>query len=354
VLAGKYRVDRVLGSGGMGMVVAAKHVELHELVAVKFLRAGISNADVVARFEREARAAAKIKGDHVARVTDLGRLENGSPYMVMEYLEGEDLGARLEKRGPLPIDQAIDFVAQACEAIAEAHGLGIVHRDLKPSNLFVVPCPDGSERIKVLDFGIAKISEPIAPGLDVGMTGTLAVMGSPYYMSPEQLKSSRNVDGRTDVWALGVILYELLTGKMPFDGEELPDLYMKITRGAPPPIDRAEVPQDLQNVVMRCLEKARDERYQNLTELTSALAKFGSSRAAESAERVSKISRAARVSSLKRTMTTGPDRRTIAVLVAATALLAALAVIRAANPSSSEAKSQEASHAPPVVSGPLR
>jgi serine/threonine protein kinase len=214
-----------------------------------------------------------------------------------------------------------------------------------------VPCPDGSERIKVLDFGIAKVSEPIAPGLDVGMTGTLAVMGSPSYMSPEQLKSSRNVDGRTDVWSLGVILYELLTGRMPFDGEELPDLYMKIMKGAPPPIDRGEVPQDLQGVVMRCLEKARDERYQNLTELTSALAKFGSKRAAESAERVSKISRAARVSSLKRTISTVPDRRSIAVLVATIALLAVLAVIRAASPSSSEAKSREASHAPPVVSG---
>src|SRR5580704_996551 len=206
VLAGKYRVEGILGAGGMGVVVAAHHLQLDERVALKFLLPeALANAEAVARFDREARAAVKIKSEHVARVIDVGKLENGSPYMGMEYLDGSDLSAWLQKRGSPPIPQVVDFVLQACEAIAEAHSLGIVHRDLKPANLFCIRRPDGGLCIKVLDFGISKMS---MLG-DLHMTGTTAVFGSPAYMSPEQMHASKDVDGRTDVWSLGVILYEL-------------------------------------------------------------------------------------------------------------------------------------------------
>ena len=182
VIAGKYRVERILGAGGMGVVVAAHHLVLDERVALKFLLPYASvNRDSVARFVREARAAAKIKNDHVARVSDVGELPNGSPYMVMEYLEGIDLAGWLARSGPLPIPEAVDFVLQACEALAEAHTLGIVHRDLKPANLFCIQRADGQFWIKVLDFGISKIMAPQSQGNL--LTRTIAVMGSPLYMS---------------------------------------------------------------------------------------------------------------------------------------------------------------------------
>src|SRR5512146_2483854 len=199
VLAGKYRIDKILGAGGMGVVVAAHHLHLDEKVAIKFLLfEALKNAEVVARFAREARAAVKIKSEHVARVSDVGTLENGSPYMVMEYLEGDDLSHLLAARGRFAVGEAIDFVLQACEAIAEAHVLGIVHRDLKPANLFCIRRADGRLSVKVLDFGISKMNTVGAGGAasstggrDQSMTRTSAIMGSPLYMSPEQLQSSK-------------------------------------------------------------------------------------------------------------------------------------------------------------------
>jgi serine/threonine-protein kinase len=225
VLAGKYRVERVLGVGGMGVVVAALHIGLDERVAIKFLLPeALGNPEAVARFAREARAAVKIKSLHVARVSDVGVLETGAPYMVMEFLQGQDLSQRVRDHGPLSIQEAVDFILQACEAIAEAHALGMVHRDLKPANLFLTRMADGSPCVKVLDFGISKVTSPSSSGQDFGMTKTQAVMGSPLYMSPEQMASSRDVDGRTDIWALGTILYELLTGRVPFLGDTMPQL----------------------------------------------------------------------------------------------------------------------------------
>ncbi|MEI9949592.1 MAG: serine/threonine-protein kinase [Pseudomonadota bacterium] len=192
-------------------------------MALKFLLPdALGNPEAVERFAREARAAVKIKSEHVARVSDVGTLENGSPYMVMEYLHGEDLAAWVRRSGAMAVPEAIEFLLQAGEAIAEAHALGIVHRDLKPANLFVTRRVDGSACIKVLDFGISKLTVPGAP--DMGMTRTSAVMGSPLYMSPEQMSSSRNVDMRSDIWALGVILYEILTGRVPFEAETMPQL----------------------------------------------------------------------------------------------------------------------------------
>src|SRR6202142_723116 len=189
ILDGKYRVERVLGVGGMGVVVAATHVQLQTRVALKFLLPEVlGHPQVVQRFSREARAAVQIQSEHVARVTDVGTLPTGSPYMVMEYLEGEDLSETVAKGGAIPVARAVSYVLQACEAIAEAHALGIVHRDLKPANLFVIRSKDGAYSVKVLDFGISKSTAPGRAGSD--MTRTSAMMGSPLYMSPEQLRSS--------------------------------------------------------------------------------------------------------------------------------------------------------------------
>ncbi|MGD0527038.1 MAG: serine/threonine-protein kinase [Polyangiaceae bacterium] len=290
ILAGKYRVDRVLGVGGMGVVVAAHHMQLDDKVAIKFLLPqAMTNSEAVARFDREARAAVRIRSEHVARVIDVGKLENGAPYMVMEYLEGRDLSQWLSQNGRLPIHQAVDFLLQACEAIAEAHAMGIVHRDLKPANLYCIRRPDGALSIKVLDFGISKLTDPASGGM--GMTRTQAIMGSPYYMSPEQMESSKAVDPRADIWALGVILYELITGRVPFQGEAITELVLHIVTTQPPPIAaqlRPDVPLALEQVILRCLEKDRTRRFGDVAELARALIPF-SPRSALSLERIAGV-----------------------------------------------------------------
>ena len=263
ILAGKYRVERVLGVGGMGVVVAAHHIQLDEKVALKFLLPHmLTNGEAVARFAREARAAVKIKSEHVARVLDVGTLETGAPYMVMEFLEGLDLGVWLQQRGALAFEQAVEFVLQACVAVAEAHALGIVHRDLKPANLFCIRRADGQLSIKVLDFGISKTTAAGSSAPEVSMTATSAMMGSPLYMSPEQMESAKNVDRRTDIWALGVILYELLARTTPFDGDSMPAVCMKITAQPPPPLStfRPDAPPGLEAVILHCLEKDCERR----------------------------------------------------------------------------------------------
>jgi eukaryotic-like serine/threonine-protein kinase len=299
ILAGKYRIDKILGAGGMGVVVAAHHIRLDEKVAIKFLLPeALGSGEALARFEREARAAVKIKSEHVARVIDVGTLETGAPYIVMEYLEGGDLAAWVHQKGALPIEQAVEFVLQACEAIAEAHGLGIVHRDLKPANLFIIRRPDGGLSAKVLDFGISKVTRTAQSVSDAAMTKTRAVMGSPLYMSPEQLQSAREVDARADIWALGVILFELVTGKVPFMGETFPDLCVKIATHPPPPLRsiRPDAPEALEAAILKCLEKDRTRRYRNVAQLAVALAPFGPKRARISVERISGIIQAAGLS----------------------------------------------------------
>jgi serine/threonine-protein kinase len=286
VLAGKYEVKQVLGVGGMGVVVAAHHLQLDERVALKFLLpSALSNPEAISRFEREARAAVKIKSAHVARVIDVGKLESGSPYMVMEYLEGIDLACWLETRGVLPIEDAVEFVLQACEAIAEAHAAGIVHRDLKPANLFCIRRADGRLAIKVLDFGISKLT---TPGGSVSMTRTTAIMGSPLYMSPEQLQSSKRVDVRTDIWALGIILFELITGRPPFESDVMTQLVIMVATARPVSVRslRADVPLGLEQVIMRCLEKDIDARYRNVGELALALENYAPKRARASIETI--------------------------------------------------------------------
>lgn len=296
VLAGKYRIERVLGQGGMGVVVQATHIHLDERVAIKFLLPqALESPEAVARFAREARAAVKIKSEHVARVTDVGTLETGCPYMVMEYLHGRDLAQLVQDQGPLTIEHAVDFVLQASEAIAEAHSLGIVHRDLKPSNLFLIHRADGSPCVKVLDFGISKTTGMKGSGPDLGMTRTTAVMGSPLYMSPEQMASSRNVDQRTDIWALGAILFELLTGQVPFQADTMPQLCAMVLQ-EPAPALRGRLPmapEGLEAAILRCLEKVPARRFNNVAEFANSIAAFAPRWGRVSVERISRILTAA-------------------------------------------------------------
>lgn len=289
VVAGRYRVERLLGRGGMGVVVSAHHLQLDEKVALKLLLpAALQDAEAVERFMREARATVKIKSEHVARVLDVGQIENGSPYMVMEYLDGSDLRHWLKQRGALSVEQAVDFVMQASEAIAEAHSLGIIHRDLKPANLFCIRRPDGQLSIKVLDFGVSKMTTPGADGHD--MTSTTAVVGTPSYMSPEQLQSSRGVDVRTDIWSLGVILFELLTQRLPFESKYSTELVIKIAVEAPPFATslRSDVPIALSQIIARCLDKDRDRRFPSIAEFARAMQPFASRSAQSGVERIAK------------------------------------------------------------------
>ena len=290
VLAGKYQIERVLGMGGMGVVVAALHLQLHERVAIKFLQAeALQSPQIVGRFLREARAAAKIRSEHVARVYDVGTLEDGAPYLVMEYLDGSDLSAVVKQRGPLPAAVAVEYVLQACEAIAEAHAAGIVHRDLKPANLFVTARADGSHVVKVIDFGISKMASD-AGGAGLDMTKTTEMRGSLLFMPPEQMSRPRDADARSDIWAIGVSLFNLLTGEYPFPAESAPELCAKVFHQAPVPLRhrRPDCPPALEAVILRCLEKSPEQRFQNVAELAAALVDFAAPGARVSADRISK------------------------------------------------------------------
>lgn len=275
VLAGKYRVERVLGQGAMGMVVAAMHIDLHERRAIKFmLPTALGDADGIERFMREARACARLKSKHVAAVYDVGRLEDGAPYIVMEYLEGTDLKSVLQKKKALPVPQAVDYMLQALEAVGEAHQAGIIHRDLKPANMFVAAGVGGVPCIKILDFGIAKLTSSTGLGADFQeMTSTAAVMGSPLYMSPEQMRSSRYVDARCDIWSLGVILYRMVTGTLPFQGQTAPELFATILKDdpAPPSTLNPTLTRGLEAIILKCLHKEPSERWSSAAELANAL-----------------------------------------------------------------------------------
>ncbi|MEY2932420.1 MAG: hypothetical protein RL033_3169 [Pseudomonadota bacterium] len=279
LVAGKYRIEQTIGRGGMGVVVAALHEQLNQRVALKFLTDNaFQQPEAVSRFVREARAAVQIQSEHVARVMDVGTLDSGAPYMVMEYLRGRDLKDVSTRRGPLPVTEAVDFVLQACDAVAEAHSLGIVHRDLKPSNLFLTERPDGTPLVKVLDFGISKALHPGDRNSQMQMTASAAIMGSPQYMSPEQIRSSKSVDARADVWALGTILHELLTGNPAYVADTVPGLLAMIVADAPPPLSasRRDAPPELEGIILRCLEKDRDKRYASVSVLAKALERFAS------------------------------------------------------------------------------
>jgi serine/threonine-protein kinase len=282
VVAGKLRIERVLGRGGMGVVAIATHLQLGTQVAIKMLHDELAkDPAIVARFLREARTPMQLRGDHVCRVLDVGTAENGAPYIVMELLQGADLAAVLAAAGPMSLAVAADYVVQACVALAEAHSLGIVHRDLKPANLFVARGLDGAPHIKVLDFGIAK-----APDEGIQLTRTSSLLGSPGYMSPEQLRSARDVDARTDIWALGAILFQLVSGRLPFPADHVAELAMKVAVDPPQPLD---VDPAFRAIVLRCLEKDRVRRYPDVVSLARDLAPWGSDSTRANAELIAKL-----------------------------------------------------------------
>lgn len=287
-LAGTYRIERVLGEGGMGVVLLGRHLRLDKQVAIKLLRREAVRALGAPRFVQEARIAAKLKGDHVARVYDVDEVD-GTPYLVMEYLEGSTLAGELDRQGPFSVERAVDTVLEACEALAEAHSLGIVHRDIKLENLFLSRSPDGTSRLKLLDFGVSKVL-----GAD-SLTRTAALVGSPVYMAPEQLESSKDVDSRADIWSLGVVFYELLSGKQPFGGDTLPQLCVSIREHEAPSLVgiRPDVPAELDRVVQRCLAKRRQDRYPSVADLVVDLAPFASAKTQGSVESARRLVRAA-------------------------------------------------------------
>jgi serine/threonine-protein kinase len=334
----------------MAVVVAAKHLQLRETVAVKLLHPHVlANPRSVERFLREARVTMRLRGEHVARVYDVGALEDGTPFVVMESLEGVDLGGLLRQRRRLPVREAVDYVLQACEAVVEAHALGVVHRDLKPANLFLTKRIDGSPCVKVLDFGVSKTlvqtpededseiqdemchtlganrpleetappSGPVGCAQDLGslglnerwwedrafetitferarlpataaaegMTMTHAFLGSPKYVAPEQLRCARDVDARADVWALGVILHELINGAPPFHGSTLDEISEAILHGDPAPFVVRDA-AGLQTLLRRCLAKDREQRFPSVHALATALAHLASSEGRLSADRI--------------------------------------------------------------------
>ena len=289
VLVGKYRVERVLGQGGAGIVLAAKHLQLGQRVAIKLLLKNATNESVT-RFLREARAAVRLKSEHVARVVDVGEIAPGAPYMVMEYLEGTDLSQLVKSGGPLAVEDAVAYVLHACEAIAEAHSMGIIHRDLKPANLFLTTAADGSNTVKVLDFGISKVVDGDPEGDGMQLTKASSILGSPHYMSPEQMNSASKADARSDIWALGAILYQLLSGKVPFETKVLYELIVMVSSTSPPLISsfRSDVPPGLEAAVFRCLEKKPAARFPNVAELALAIADYGPAGARTSAEKTTR------------------------------------------------------------------
>jgi len=290
LVADKYRVEEIIAAGGMGVVVGAQHVQLGQRFAIKFLLSDAEHEAAVERFLREARAAARIDSSHVCRVFDCGTLPDGTPYMVMEHLVGHDLGQELKNRGPLPVSEAADLILQAIEGIAEAHAVGVVHRDLKPTNLFLYQKSGRPREVKVLDFGISKLAAT-EENVEEDLTSTSTMLGSPRYMSPEQVQNAKNVDARTDIWSLGVILYQLLDGATPFAGATMGETLGKVLLHAPPSIRsrRSDVPEGLASVVERCLMRDRERRYRNVAELALSLAPFGSAASQPSVQRITAL-----------------------------------------------------------------
>ncbi|WP_437952690.1 serine/threonine-protein kinase [Sorangium sp. So ce296] len=295
LIAGKYRVDRLLDKGAMGAVIAATHMDLGELRAIKLLLpATAADPEMCERFLREARIAARLKSEHAVKVHDVGRLPSGLPFMVMEFLDGRDLRVIRKKRGPLPVEEATLYVIQACDALAEAHALGLVHRDVKPANLFLTHTRENAPCIKVLDFGISKVSEAASLGVSEMRTSTGQMLGTPHYMPPEQMRGQRDVDARADIWAVGSLLYVLLTGRYPMHarsvqtvslvlgGKFVPPLPSQVRRGLTPEIDP---------IIMRCLERDRDRRWPDLAELTLALRPFAPPAAEPLVERIQRVLR---------------------------------------------------------------
>jgi serine/threonine-protein kinase len=286
ILLGKYRVEEVIGIGGMGRVIKASHLYLQQPVAIKILLPQMAESQsTVARFLREAQSTVRLRSEHIARVMDVGTMHDGTPFMVMEFLEGHDLNQILRHHGPQVSTAVVDLMLQACEGMAEAHSLGIIHRDIKPSNFFVTRRNDGSDLLKILDFGISK-----TPAEVTELTGTQTVIGTPTYMAPEQMVSARSTDPRSDIWSMGVVMYQMLAGRPPFEAETYAQLVIRVGTDAPTPL-HVPLPAGLAAIVMRCLEKDPKNRIQNVSELARMLAPYASDplSAQQAAERASRI-----------------------------------------------------------------
>ncbi len=312
VIAGKYRLEKVAGEGGMGIVYAAQHLVLRQRVAVKVLLPDAATSEhVVERFAREAQANARIQSEHVARVMDAGSTDTGAPFLVMEYLEGCDLEELLAVEGPLPLTDVVDYVMQALEALAHAHAVGIVHRDLKPANLFLACRPDGGNVIKMLDFGISKAMRS-RPEEKV-LTGQ-AVLGSPVYMSPEQLRNAKDIDARADIWSVGVVAYELLAGKPPFDGDGVGEIFAAILEKEPEPLHMMNwrLPPELSTVIGKCLQRKPEDRWTDAAALARALKPFGSGAFNHVIERADQV--LTRAKTFKRPETPSDARRVVDAL----------------------------------------
>ena len=277
VLVDRYRLERVIGEGGMGVVFAAHDRQTNEIVAVKVLSPE-ADGETLERFHREARLATRLKNEHVVRIYDVHHADGAlPPFLVMEYLDGRDLSVLLDERGALPVDEAIGYVLQACEALAEAHAIGIVHRDLKPSNLYLTRRADGDPLLKILDFGISKTPDDD----EIKLTTTRSVFGSPAYMPPEQIRSAKHVDARADVWALAVVLYELVSKQLPFSGDTAASMLAAISADAPLPLrDRSPhaISPDLERIIAACLVKDRSERTASIEAFAAALVAFTNGR----------------------------------------------------------------------------
>lgn len=291
VLLKKYRVERLIGEGGTGIVLSATHVQLEQRVAIKFLRRALESDELRTRFEREARAMGKIESDHVVLVLDAGALDDGAPYMVMEYLEGRDLARVLKEDGPLPVEDAVDCMLQVCEALQQAHAAGVVHRDLKPANLFLTRRDDDDAvHVKVVDFGISKILDKklIDDESPHEVTTAFTMLGSPRYMAPEQVKSSKDVDGRADLWSVGAVLFQLITGEHAFAAEGNVQASLAVLTAEPRRLraHAPHAPEGLEAVVSRCLTRDVAARFQSASDLADALRPFASERARESLDRL--------------------------------------------------------------------
>jgi serine/threonine-protein kinase len=282
ILADKYIVQEIVGEGAWGIVVRAHHRQLELTVAIKFLKPKAAvDRDLVARFLREGQLAAKIRSIHSVGVHDVGTLD-GIPYMVLEYLEGRNLATVLLEEGSLSVERAVDYLLEACEALAEAHALGIIHRDLKPENLFLARMAAGATAVKILDFGVSKViarksayQTGESPRHSITRRGER--IGTTAYMSPEQLMSSRDVDPRSDIWSMGVVLHELLAGRRPFEGETPRQVVDAILMERPAPLHThcPSAPAPLEAVVAKCLSKKPGQRYRNVAELAQDIAPFG-------------------------------------------------------------------------------
>lgn len=295
VIGDRYVVERVLAEGGVGVVVAAKHLELEETVAIKFLKPEFARSpDIIGRFAREAKAAAKIKSEHSVRVIDVGVTIERGPYIVMEYLDGHDLEMVIEKTGRASVERAVEILLQMCDALAEAHSYGIVHRDIKPANIFLVKRDHDMPSIKILDFGISKatLAGNVFGGA-ISMVKTQSLLGSPLYMSPEQLRGDPDAGVASDIWSVGTVLYELLTGQCPFNGSTIPEVCASVLERNPPRIASfAVVPPALEAIVEKCMSKDAAARYGSVAELAIALAPFGPKRARMCVERAVAVSKA--------------------------------------------------------------